>query len=879
MPIMYDGIHSVLFIKSSQKLLPNEALTEYSTLNHSWFDLHLIPSSRPFVVTPEVSVLMANDSVSNRTFDITDDVAGGQMFGIRQGEWEFIIDHDKWDNWYTAKKAIEDYVNGKRLYCCLMDDYSTLYCGRFVVSGWNDGPSYSTVTIQYYLDYDVYSLGIDFNKPSSLSVSLNSSAPKFYVNQSKNSIKSYVNAVVTDISGKQRSVFIDDLSGVFTENGTQIVDVSYTEKGWGTGTVYTVDSQVSVTVGSDSISSILAFYNTTTHNVYASESKDVIRRYINLSVTYQSGTTETIDGSNADVISGTFDSEGQQDVTITYRGKTTTMSVSVGEDSTVAISCSYKSDPPTFRIGEAKDSIRQYIDLAVVKKNGRILVLDGSSADTISGVFVTEGNYNVMVTYDGQSTTVNVTVAFDPNNPVTSISASYKGDAPYIAIGDQKDKIRQYVNLFVTFNNGNTVTIDGINADEISGTFTEERVQDVILTYGGKSTTMSVVVSNPISKISVSYKNGAPDIMVGSSKDVIRQYINITVTYASGSTEVVDGLNAEPISGTFDTVGYEYVKINYGGKSINLHVQISDGDNVLDYIEVAWEDSEPTIYVGQSKNLVRQYITVTATYKNGRKESDIDGGYTELISGTFETAGLQSVTITYRNKTASISLTIADAADSWNVVKQSIIAGTYATAYPLGSKIPIVINGKTNNAIVVGIDADVDENGNAIPLTFITEYYINDRVYMNDYDTGNVGGYPETYVRNTYLENVYTTLDNSVKSIIVPASKKSRLANVLKTTIDKLWIPSTREIIPDLYPYPEWEGPTYGSLFDTAEKRIKKSSANGLAENWWLRTTGTSFGSGGSFIMIDDDGEGWSSGSCNGQWAIVLGFCVGNPSD
>ena len=248
MSIIYDGSHRIIFIDSSQQLSSNDSLTEYNSFYDTWVDFHLVPSSRPFIEIPEALVLLANDTVSNRVFDITDRVAGGQIFGPRQGQWEFIVDHDRWTNWYTAKKTIEDRINGKRLYCCLMDDYSTLYSGRFVVAGWKDGASYSTVTIQYYLDYETYSLELDLNEPTSLSVSLDPNAPTFYTEDYINRIKPYVNAVVTYGSGKQKSVVIDDLTGIFQNVGTQNVTVSYTEKGWASKENLTVSSSVEINV-------------------------------------------------------------------------------------------------------------------------------------------------------------------------------------------------------------------------------------------------------------------------------------------------------------------------------------------------------------------------------------------------------------------------------------------------------------------------------------------------------------------------------------------------------------------------------------------------------------------------------------------------------
>lgn len=159
MSVVYDGSHSVIFIKSSQSLNPGDTLSSYTSLKHSWDDFHLIPSSKPIVNTPEPMIAMVNDMVSSKVFDITDRIAGGQVFGPKSGSWSFIVDHDQWSNWYTAKRTIEEYLNGQRLYCYLQDDPTTVYYGRFQVENWSDGAEYSTIDISYDLDYDTYFRG------------------------------------------------------------------------------------------------------------------------------------------------------------------------------------------------------------------------------------------------------------------------------------------------------------------------------------------------------------------------------------------------------------------------------------------------------------------------------------------------------------------------------------------------------------------------------------------------------------------------------------------------------------------------------------------------------------------------------------------------
>lgn len=155
MSVVYDGSHSVIFydaLASDTSSTP----TYYKSRKHSWTDFHLVPTKRLSIVTPSPSIAMIPIPGSNRNVDMTDLMPGGLRFGRRQGEWEFIVDQDKWDNWSIAKKTLEDYLHGKRLYCVLEDDYNTAYVGRFKIANWESGSDYSSISIAYDLEYGTY---------------------------------------------------------------------------------------------------------------------------------------------------------------------------------------------------------------------------------------------------------------------------------------------------------------------------------------------------------------------------------------------------------------------------------------------------------------------------------------------------------------------------------------------------------------------------------------------------------------------------------------------------------------------------------------------------------------------------------------------------
>ena len=144
MSIIYDGSHSVTFIQGS--------VSSGYTVKRSWIDFHLIPEKAPSV-TPRVPKTVVLDvPFASSSLDYTLSIGKGLFFEPSNGEWTFYVDHDKWDSWYEAKTTIENFINGKALWCVIEDDHDYKYSGRFLVTGWEDGSDYSKITISYDID-------------------------------------------------------------------------------------------------------------------------------------------------------------------------------------------------------------------------------------------------------------------------------------------------------------------------------------------------------------------------------------------------------------------------------------------------------------------------------------------------------------------------------------------------------------------------------------------------------------------------------------------------------------------------------------------------------------------------------------------------------
>lgn len=328
MSVVYNGIHSITFIESSQSITAGQTLTSFDSVRNTWNSFHLVPANRPYVSPKEPKIQMVTDTVSSKVFDITDAVAGGMTYSARKGSWDFIVDHDKWSNWYTAKQTIEDYLNGKRRYCYLNGDDTLLYCGRFKVSGWEDGIQYSKITIEYDLDYETYALSANLNRPTSLSVSWKSSAPTVYEHQKKDDIRNYLNATISYGGYYTGSCDIDVIEGTFSGTGSQTITVSYTANDLSTFESVKSTASINVTVSSDYLKSISVNVNKNVKFNYG-DPKDKIRQNSTIVCHYASGMSDSIAGTNANSLSGTIDGYGLYQVQMTYNGKTAIVIISL----------------------------------------------------------------------------------------------------------------------------------------------------------------------------------------------------------------------------------------------------------------------------------------------------------------------------------------------------------------------------------------------------------------------------------------------------------------------------------------------------------------------------------------------------------------------
>lgn len=154
MLVMYDGVHSINFF-SDLKYYGGRLDGVFNT----WTNWHLIPKVKPYVSTATPNFKLMQLPVSNAVMDLTDYYAGGMHYGMRSGEWEFLVDINQWSSSNEAFSYFLANIHGKKLYCELTDHPGTVYYGCFSIISYESSENFPSMKISYQIFPEVYLAG------------------------------------------------------------------------------------------------------------------------------------------------------------------------------------------------------------------------------------------------------------------------------------------------------------------------------------------------------------------------------------------------------------------------------------------------------------------------------------------------------------------------------------------------------------------------------------------------------------------------------------------------------------------------------------------------------------------------------------------------
>lgn len=146
MDIYYNETHSITFIKIS-----NDS-EKTNDIRNTWTNFHLVPSSRPYVITPKPRIQLVSLPRSNRIIDLSEALTNGCAYDSREGDWDFYVDHGEYDSWADYFNEICDYFDGSQFKVILEDQPNYTYFGKVYITKFKSGEDYSVFTIHYNFD-------------------------------------------------------------------------------------------------------------------------------------------------------------------------------------------------------------------------------------------------------------------------------------------------------------------------------------------------------------------------------------------------------------------------------------------------------------------------------------------------------------------------------------------------------------------------------------------------------------------------------------------------------------------------------------------------------------------------------------------------------
>ena len=173
------------------------------------------------------------------------------------------------------------------------------------------------------------------------------------------------------------------------------------------------------------------------------------------------------------------------------------------------------------------------------------------------------------------------------------------------------------------------------------------------MTAKAVSRSICVSVSQPVvQSIMVNTMPSKTRYIVGESVETAGA--SIVVNYGDGSQQVLNtGFNVYPT--VFTAVGQVSVELSYGGKSCYFPVTVMSEEDSVQSISIMSMPAKTTYTQGDS--LDPAGLVFRVNYSDGSYK-DVDSGYT-YAPNMLLSSGSQTITITYKGKTASFTVQVA----------------------------------------------------------------------------------------------------------------------------------------------------------------------------------------------------------------------------
>lgn len=316
-----------------------------------------------------------------------------------------------------------------------------------------------------------------------------------------------------------------------------------------------------------------------------------------ITATYSNNTTTTINGitetDKKDVswTPETLDTAGKQTVTISYGGKSTTVSVTVKEPAVKELKVEHTSLTYTAgayfspnQIGTVTASYTYGNDKEInISECDLILTLPNNTTAPVDSFyqFKTAGTYTITVSYKGGKATVEITVN---KAALTSIQATglskteYKVGETFSSDGLRVTASDNYNNVQTISASEYTLTItapDGTSGNAADYKFAAEGKHTLKVSYNNMEATVEITV-NPATVTGIEVTQNPTKMTYISGESFNPAGMTVSEVYSDGTKTAVTDYTYSAAPLTKDTTE---VTISYGGRSTTVKVEVLDTED------------------------------------------------------------------------------------------------------------------------------------------------------------------------------------------------------------------------------------------------------------------------------------------------------------
>jgi len=385
-----------------------------------------------------------------------------------------------------------------------------------------------------------------------------------------------------------------------------------------------------------------------------------------LTVSYDDGTNEVVDLDAADVIVSGFDNAviGQQALTVSYSGRTTSFNVTIRAKSLDSIAVTTLPTKTVYLEGkDALDLTGGKLTLSYDNGTSTVIDLNNSSVTGFDNTIT--GSQTLTVSYGGKATSFNVTVQAKSLSSISVTTMPSK--TVYLEGRDALDLTGGRLTL--SYDNDTSSVVNLSSASVTGFDNTVVGTQTLTVSYGELNASFDVTIQAK-SLISIAVTTLPTKTVCLEGKDALDLTgSKLTLSYNNGASQVID-LSDATVSGFDNTVvGQQTLTVSYGGKMTSFSVTVQAKS--LSSIAVTTLPNK-TLYMEGKDSLDLTGGKLTLSYDNDTS-SVIDLSEATVTGFDNTIIGLQALNVSYAGKTTSFNVTVQ------NKTLSSIIVTTLPT--------------------------------------------------------------------------------------------------------------------------------------------------------------------------------------------------------